>query len=322
MLGDHVECTTVNSYLGLFTRTDVRLKTSTNIDTFKRFLSEELFKSRIEPQAIEAEFLTYAECANLDSGFASNVWQDLMRFGRGSMIPRLNIFNFEDEFRKTLATAHRTDAYIETSIKLVSSFRNYFASRIRLNFPTGTNAKELQLGGLGELLAYLIASDIEKHDCIYHKLIPDTANAARHGVDLLTIVFGESPEGDEVHWWEAKGTASSFDAQRDRIVYWFNAQIYLRLSTTVEAAKKEWLSKYDRDKWNRASVALSKYMLKVSRYRYVGSIAFDSSVIPSDSVLRGFSSVNCPPECKQLVLFPLTNIEQTAEEVFAGAWSI
>jgi hypothetical protein len=321
MLGDHVECTTADLYLGLFSRTDVKLKAAVDVGALKRYLSEELFKSRVEPQALEAEFLTYAECSNLDFGFASNVWADLVAFGTENLFPRLNVPNFEQEFGDSLAALGRQKTYAEESIKLVRNFRAYFSARIRLNFPTGANSRELQLGGLGELLAYLIATDVEKHDCIYHKLVPDTANAARHGVDLLTIRFGPSPDEDEVHWWEAKGTANSFATQRDRIVYWFNAQIYLRLSTTVEAAKKEWLTKYDRKKWTRASMALSKYMLKVSRYRYVGSIAFDSSVIPSEEALKGFGNIKCSPKNRQLVLFPLTNIERLAEEVFAGAWS-
>jgi hypothetical protein len=322
MLLDHVAYSRVPSYNGLFSKLDVQLKTTTNRNSFQSYLSQELFKSRVETRTLEAEFATFAEYAGASLGLVHSLWNEINSLGIETFLPKMKNAEFEIALRNLLVARRYDEQYVVAALELAKKFRTYFSERVRQIFPNGANASELRLGGLGELLAYLIATDLEQHDCIYHKLTPDTPNAARHGVDLLTIRFGPSSDNDEVHWWEAKGTKVSFSSQRDSIVYWFNEQMNSRLSTTVEAAKKEWVQKYDRPKWERAAKALNMYLLKVCRYKYVGTIAFDSSIIPSGGAIEGFSRVNGPPESKQLVLFPLANIEKLAEEVYTGAWSI
>lgn len=322
MLLDHVVCSRAPSYNGLFSKLDVQLKETTDRNLFRSFLSEELFKSRVEIRTLEVEFATFAEYEGASLEFAKRLWSEIVSLGIEILLPRVKSSESEEALRNLLRTNKHNEDYITGAIELTKKFRAYVSERIKQIFPSGRNASELRLGGLGELLAYLIVSDLEQHDCIYHKLVPDTPNAARHGVDLLTVQFGQSTAEDEVNWWEAKGTTVSFSSQRDSIIHWFNEQISSRLSTTVEAAKKEWVSKYERPIWERATSALNRYLLKVSRYKYVGTIAFDGTVIPSEGAIEGFSRVNAPPESKQFVLFPLANIKQLAEEVYNGAWSI
>jgi len=320
-LGDYVICSGSQPWRDLFLRMDIQMKGSVQKKEWTEYLQDQFLRSRFEVASMEVDFMTYAEFfEGLEVEFVKSLWAELSILGAERLMLPVGSLDYENEIRRRVQERSWSPQLVETAIGVVKRYKIYLAQHLQLGLPNGKNANELQLGSLGELLAYLVASDIEKHDCLYHKLVPDTPNAARHGVDLLTVKFGTSTEKDEVHWWEAKGTIDSFGTQRDRVISWFNEGIWTRLSTTIEAAKKEWILRYERETWKRAVVALSKFMLQACKYRFVGIMVFDKSKMPSDSMLERFGEIHGPSGDKEVVLFPLANIEQVAKELHEIRW--
>jgi hypothetical protein len=320
-LNDHILCSEIKPWHGAFLKMDVRIRESANHESLGTYLAEQLFLSRFEVDTIEAEFMTFVEFSERKSPkFAYQLWQEIEALGVPGLYSSKNSANYEGSLRAQLEGKQFEPAVVDSALATVARFRQYLSRRLSLNLPSGENAHELRLGGMGELLAYLVANDALRHDCIYHKLVPDTRNAARHGVDLLTVRFGRNNEEDEVHWWEAKGTESSIPGQRDKIIEWFNSILVERVSTTIEAAKKEWLLRYGKDSCLRATTALSRFLLSASRYKYVGFLVFDQSHEPSDGILEPFSQISCPPENKLVVLFPLPELGRLVDEAFKTPW--
>jgi len=132
---------------------------------------------------------------------------------------------------------------------------------------------------------------------------------------LLTIIFKENPLDDEVHFWEAKGTNTNFDGQRNKIVRWFNNDRDDPITMAIEAAKLQWKHEHP-TLYRRATNALARYQGGQNSFRCIGSIACDPSIGLSSDAIKKFNDIKVDVNNKHFIIFKTEKLLEVVNLVY------
>ncbi len=281
-------------------------------------LVKEMIGFRFSLEVQDALFETIAIEKGFDPKSAALIWSRIKAFFE---IPMLVTPASRMSTLLQISKINLTD-FKAGVLDVIAEFVEVRSRIILANVPSGKTADLIRVGYIGELLAFLFSRDLDKAECIYHKLLPDSPRMARHGVDLLAVRLGPSPDNDVVQLWEAKGTAKRIPNARDEIIDWFNVKLASRVDMMIESAKREWRKNYPPSVWRRAVRALCRFQIGRGNYLLVGSVACDPQFQPSEEELTEFQSIRGPPSSKRIVVFSMSEIRRAAEEVFHQACSI
>lgn len=295
-------------YDGLFLFSDVQICfTGSVID----FITGELIKTRFDCEGLENSFETIASMKKIEYEDIQKSWNVIKKYMSNFPLDTPDYTAIEKELESIISDHAKIDNILSAITQLHDISKCALESNV--------NALELdidkKIGFVGEILAYLYARDIQRADCIYHKLILDNPNSFRQGLDLMTIIFKDNPDEDEVHFWEAKGTDTNFDGQRTKIVHWFNNDRDRPINMAIEAAKIQWKYRYS-SLHKRAASALTRYQTGRNSFRYIGSIACDLSIAPSREAIRKFNSVNVDVSNKHFIIFKTERLLEVVNSVY------
>lgn len=138
----------------------------------------------------------------------------------------------------------------------------------------------------------------------------------RHGMDLLTIDFGDTPDDDTVNFWEIKSTFKHFNDRCKEIIVWFNQNSESYLTMVIEAAKMDWKDKFTEEQFKRASSVLAKFLYYRTNFVFLGSIIYDSNYAPNDKSIRQFECINVKKENKEFTIFNMDDMKDILDEVY------
>jgi len=274
------------------------------------FIIDELIKTRFDYTSLEYSYETFASRTGLSQETIESSWLIIKN--------HLNHFPLESPNTEEIQT--EIDSLLGNSEleQIMDAFNNlYQVSKHALdqNLILINSEQTYKIGLIGEIFAYLFARDVQNAACLFHKLIPDNPKSFRQGLDLLTVIFENEQENDQVHFWEAKGTENDFDVQRNKIVAWFNRDDDSYLNMAIEAAKMKWKNEYP-EKFQRAIAALSRFQLDRENYRYVGSIVYDNNYNPTDDAIRKFNDISVARDFKHFIIFKTEKLLEMLDKVY------
>lgn len=315
MLTDHSKILNNGEFQSLFDLTGIQIN---NTKSSINFLLEELEKTRFHFDSLEISFYTLGELHGLSLNQLKDYWDivknSVINFPRGEP----DYKRIESDLTKNNVTGEQNSQILLVTKKLIQISRRTLNSNISAHI----QSPQKKLGIMGELLPYLHERDIQKSNCIFHKLIPDNRIMPRHGMDLLSVKFGKVPNEDLVQFLEAKGTINNFDDRCNEIVKWFNGDIESHISMVIEGARIEWKSKLDYEIFRRASAALSRFQADVKNFKFIGSILCDFDNLPTNDKICKFNGITVEKGNKHLILFSIKNLQQLVDEVFKKACKI
>jgi hypothetical protein len=293
---------------GLFLFSDIKIpKTILLID----FIIGELMKTRLDYESLGYSFETFANTKNVKYENIEKGWEVIKKHIEHFPIDPPNYSAIENELSAIINDAPEITNMISALTQLYDISKHALESNINAL----KQDVDKKIGFVGEIFAYVYARDIQKADCLYHKLIPDNPNSFRQGLDLLTIIFKENPEDDEVHFWEAKGTDTNFDGQRNKIVSWFNSDRDSHITMAIDAAKMQWKSEYP-VLYRRAAKALARYQGGQNSFQYVGSIVCDLSIIPTNNAIKKFNDIKVDVNNKHFIIFKTEKLLEVVNSVY------
>jgi len=293
---------------GLFSFSDVKIKQSSGLENY---ILEEFTKKRLDFNSLELSFETYADVNGVEHNIIQLSWSIIQKYLSNFPIDSPDYSSIEKKLNEVTRKTEQITKVLESLKRL------YEISKHALESNVSDLEKDIdkKIGYVGELLSYLYARDIQKADCLYHKLILDNPKSFRQGLDLLTVIFDGDPAKDQVHFWEIKGTQKNFDAQRNNIVTWFNQPGDTHLTMAIEAAKMQWKNEYP-TLYERAVKALARFQIKENNFRYVGSITIDHNLKPTDDAIRKFKKINADKNNKHFIILKTEKLLECVEKVY------
>lgn len=282
-------------------------------DNFIDFLFNEFKQTRLHFGSIETMFKTFAGIHKVDHENIEIGWKLISMHLGNFPIDDINY----DILKVELSKVKINDKQICNIVNATTLLHDISKKSLSENVNAIKLQIERKMGLIGEVFSFLYSRDVQKTDCLFHKLIPDNPNSTRPGLDLLAVQFGESSEDDEVHFWESKCTVTNFDGQRYKIVKWFNdEQGHIYLSNVIESARIHWEKSYPEDKFKRANIALAKFQANLKNFKFIGSIVYDTITTPSDESIAKFDKIEVEKTNKNLVLFKTEELEEIVNQVY------
>jgi hypothetical protein len=295
-------------YDSLFLFSDVQICFSNSLIDF---ITGELIKTRFDYEGLENSFETIASMKKIEYDDIQKSWNVIKDHISNFPLNTPNYATIEQGLKPIIS--HQVQ--IENILSAIKQLHDISKRALESN----VNALELDIdkkvGFVGEILAYLYARDIQNANCLYHKLILDNPNSFRQGLDLMTIIFKDNPDEDEIHFWEAKGTDANFGGQRTKIVHWFNNDRDTPINMAIEAAKFQWKHEYP-SFYKRATSALTRYQAGQNSFCFIGSIACDLSIVPSSEAIRKFGDINVDVNNKRFVIFKTEKLLEVVNSVY------
>lgn len=293
---------------GLFLFSDVKICFNGSLIDF---LINELIRTRLDYDSLEYSFETIAHMQKVEYENIQKSWNVIKNHIRNFPINAPDYTTIEKELNVII----RDPSQIEKTLSAIKQLHDISKRALESNINALEQDVDKKIGFVGEIFAYLYARDIQMASCLFHKLILDNPNSFRQGLDLLTIVFKDNPDNDEVHFWEAKGTDTNFDGQRTKIVCWFNNDRDSHINMAIEAAKLQWKHEYP-SLYKRATMALTRYQGGQNSFQCIGSIACDLSINPSDNAIKKFNEVRVDVRNKHFIIFKTEKLLEVVNSVY------
>lgn len=292
----------------LFSLSDVKINQASGLDNF---ILEEFTKKRLDFNSLELSFETYADVNGVDQEIIQLSWPIIQSHLSNFPIDSPDYSSIEQKLNEATKKTEQVTKVLESLKRLYEISKHALESNVR-----GLEEDiDKKIGYVGELFSYLFARDIQKADCLYHKLILDNPKSFRQGLDLLTVIFDSNPDKDQVHFWEIKGTQKNFDAQRNNIVMWFNQSGDKHLTMAIEAAKMQWKNEYPK-LYERAVKTLARFQIQENNFRYVGSIIIDHKLKPTYDAIKKFNKINANKNNKHLIILKTEKLSEYVEMVY------
>lgn len=282
-------------------------------DNLVGFIFDEFKRTRLHFGSIETMFKTFASIKKIEQKMIPICWNVVKNFLGDFPIDAIDY----DSLKKELEKQSLNGGQVEQALQATKLLHDKCAETLSANVNALKQSTDRKIGLIGELFSFLYSRDIHKTHCLFHKLIPDNPNSTRPGLDLLAVKFADDPDDDEVHFWESKSTLSDFDGQRYKIVQWFNAEKEKKyLSNVIEAARISWEKSFSPDEFERANIALSKFQANQKNFKFLGSIAYDTTITPSEDSIAKFDDIKVEKNNKNFILFNTEKLEEIVNEVY------
>lgn len=294
----------------LFLLSDVKIHQASGLDSF---ILEEFTKKRLDFNSLELSFETYADVNGVEQEIIQLSWPIIQSHLSNFPVDSLDYSSIGQKLNAVTKKTEQVTKVLESLTRLHEISKHALESNV-----SGLEEDiDKKIGYVGELFSYLYARDIQKADCLYHKLILDNPKSFRQGLDLLTVIFDSDPDKDQVHFWEIKGTQKNFDAQRNNIITWFNQPGDKHLTMAIEAAKMQWKNEYPK-LYERAIKALARFQIQENNFRYVGSITIDHNLKPTDNAIRKFNNINADKNNKHFIILKTEKLLERVEMVYGA----
>ncbi len=282
-------------------------------DEMVNLIFNEFKQTRLHFGSIGTMFKTFAGIKNVKQKNIPTSWDIVKKFLGNFPIDQLDYKKLDEELSKKILDAEQKKCVIDATKLLHDKSKE----TLNANVKSLRQTTERKIGLIGEMFSFLYSRDVHQARCIFHKLIPDNPSSTRPGLDLLAIQFANNPDNDQVHFWESKCTLTDFDGQRYKIVQWFNTEKEKKyLSNVIEAARMLWEKSLSAEDFERANIALSKFQANKQNFKFIGSIAYDMTIIPKDESIAKFDDVKVPKNNKNLILFNTEKLEDMVNEVY------
>jgi len=292
----------------LFSLSDVKINQASGLDSF---ILEEFTKKRLDFNSLELSFETYADVNGVEQEIIQLSWPIIQSHLSNFPTDSLDYSSIEQKLNEVTKKTQQVTKVLESLKRLHEISKHALESNV-----SGLEKDiDKKIGYVGELFSFLYARDIQKADCLYHKLVLDNPKSFRHGLDLLTVIFNSEPDKDQVYFWEIKGTQRNFDAQRNNIVTWFNQPGDKHLTMAIEAAKMQWKNEYP-ESYERAIRALARFQIQVNNFRYVGSIIIDQNLKPTNDAIRKFTKINTNKNNKHFIILKTEKLLERVDMVY------
>jgi len=292
----------------LFSLSDVKINQASGLDSF---ILEEFTKKRLDFNSLELSFETYADVNSVEQEIIQLSWPIIQSHLSNFPIDSPDYSSIEQKLNEATKKTEQVTKVLESLKRLHEISKHALESNVR-----GLEEDiDKKIGYVGELFSYLYARDIQKADCLYHKLILDNPKSFRQGLDLLTVIFDSNPDKDQVHFWEIKGTQKNFDGQRNSIISWFNQPGDKHLTMAIESAKMQWKNEYP-ELYERAIKALARFQMQENNFRYVGSITIDQNLKPTNDAIRKFHKINANRNNKHFIILKTEKLLERVEMVY------
>jgi len=292
----------------LFSLSDAKINQASGLDSF---ILKEFTKKRLDFDSLELSFETFADVNGVEQDIIRLSWPIIQIHLSNFPIDSPDYFSIKKKLNGATKKTEQVTKVLESLTRLHKISKHVLESNVR-----GLEKDiDKKIGYVGELFSYLYARDIQKADCLYHKLILDNPKSFRHGLDLLTVIFDSDSDKDQVHFWEIKGTQKNFDTQRNNIITWFNQPGDKHLTMAIESAKMQWKNEYPKV-YERAIKVLSRFQIQENNFRYVGSITIDQNLKPTDDAIRKFKKINANKNNKHFIILKTEKLLERIEMVY------